>query len=64
MMQKSPSLSQFSVVQKSVDIPGEGGDQLVHEGLGGLGEHGLVSLLVQDLGWRGDVDIRHRHTRY
>ena len=64
MIQKSASLSQFSVVQKSVHIPGEGGDQLVHEGLGGLGEHCLVSLLVQDLGWRGDVDIRHRHTRY
>ena len=64
MMQKSASLSQFSIVQKSVHIPGEGGDQLVHEGLGGLGEHCLVSLLVLPLSGRADVDIRHRHTRY
>ena len=64
MMQKSACLSQFSVVQKSVDIPGEGGDQLVHEVLGGLGEHCLVRLLVLPLGGWGDLNIRHRHTRY
>ena len=58
--QKSASsLSQLPLLQKSVHLPGEGCDQLVHEGLGGLGEHGLVSLLVPDLGWRGDLDIHH-----